>query len=683
MSGLTNFLAPYSNLIFSHRNTIIVVLGIILGCTALYALYGHWRVQRLERDVQAARSGAGRQPMPRPYASVQPAMEERPADAAGLPPVKGGRTYARNLGSALQKAGMGPGQSGQPIYSPPIPQGWAPNTAASQPITPSSPPLYSPASSTWGAPTPSTSWPAYPQPAQGTGRPGVNQPLPPQVPMYQPPAPGSQPPQPPTYYPPAYPAGPQAAPSMGQAPGAFAPPAIPMTPPPVPAIQPEASPQDAGRRAKGKRRRFNLSVLESLEKIVQPRQAPQPSQPQPGAVAPAQPTTVPAPPTATPAPAMPTPMPPHPAWGTTGKPAAPPAPEPAVVPPPASTQEPASVEAPSLSLNFEPPPSSPSAVEPAAESKAEPKPDARQSMRSMLFGEEPSTPARAGDAEETSAAAATEPAESSLEAAEIESPVTEIEPTPAAASEPVPSNEPVATEYSWQTAYSAPDLHEATAEGHDAAAETYEPVAESHEPASESHESVDERERERPTTPWEPLAWSSETSTVDEGSAPVETPPAEEHPAASVTAESPGDASGEPPASSDGNGSAGTMVIIEDDHTVAQYYATLFQGNGYRVEVANDGVSGVDLCTRVQPQVILLDVMMPRQNGILVLQTLRASDETRNTPVVVMSNFSEPTLIKRALQLGALEYVIKTQVEGPALLAAVPRWINREKAFAA
>jgi len=130
-------------------------------------------------------------------------------------------------------------------------------------------------------------------------------------------------------------------------------------------------------------------------------------------------------------------------------------------------------------------------------------------------------------------------------------------------------------------------------------------------------------------------------------------------------------------------GKAGVLVIIEDDQAAADYYATLFRGNGYEVNVANDGVSGVDLCVRVQPQVIMLDVMMPRQNGILVLQTLRASDETRNTPVVVMSNFSEPTLIKRALQLGALEYVIKTQVEGPALLSAMPHWMNREKAFAA
>lgn len=137
-----------------------------------------------------------------------------------------------------------------------------------------------------------------------------------------------------------------------------------------------------------------------------------------------------------------------------------------------------------------------------------------------------------------------------------------------------------------------------------------------------------------------------------------------------------------PAAAAGGPSGNGTLVIIEDDEQVGQYYATLLSGNGYTVEVATDGVSGVDLCTRLQPQVILLDVMMPRQNGILVLQTLRASDETRDTPVVVLSNFSEPTLIKRALQLGALEYVIKTQIEGAALLQAIPRWMKHEKAFA-
>jgi CheY-like chemotaxis protein len=305
----------------------------------------------------------------------------------------------------------------------------------------------------------------------------------------------------------------------------------------------------------------------------------------------------------------------------------------------------------------------------------------------MLFGEEPVAATESGQREDTSG-----PAEDWRQVAGVQSQEAPVEP-PAAASDPWrdqaavgdpagnATDEPVVTEYSWQTAEPAAAAAEPGPETHEPAGESHEPPVESHEPATESHESADSWSRPK-TTPWEPLTWSSETSPVDEAAGPVEAPPAEEHTVEPVMAESFGEPT-EPSASSDGGGAAGTMVIIEDDQSVAQYYATLFQGNGYRVEVANDGVSGVDLCTRVQPQVILLDVMMPRQNGILVLQTLRASDETKNTPVVVMSNFSEPTLIKRALQLGALEYVIKTQVEGPALLAAVPRWMNHEKAFAA
>ncbi len=206
-------------------------------------------------------------------------------------------------------------------------------------------------------------------------------------------------------------------------------------------------------------------------------------------------------------------------------------------------------------------------------------------------------------------------------------------------------------------------------------------------------ETIESREEDsEPSLAGAPPMESEASSDAPPSETPVATPELEPETAAASTGFSapafddaaPIESSSEPP-STDGEagGRGGTLVIIEDDQGVAQYYATLFKGNGYRVEVASDGVSGVDLCARMRPDVILLDVMMPRQNGILVLQTLRASDETKGTPVVVLSNFSEPTLIKRALQLGALEYVIKTQVEGPALLEALPRWMKNEKAFAA
>jgi CheY-like chemotaxis protein len=309
---------------------------------------------------------------------------------------------------------------------------------------------------------------------------------------------------------------------------------------------------------------------------------------------------------------------------------------------------------------------------PAAEPEAEKEPEVQKESLPLRFGPEvqaetvepePAEPEPATFEKEPEAEPEPEPVVAQASEAEPEpQPEPEPEPEPARgargsmrsmlfgeeaiakdkpepAPEPVASEpEPVAAEHPWGQSASVP-----------------EPITEAPEP---------EAVRPWDTAPiWQPEPEPETVATTE----PADAPGVPEAPAV--------DGGGEP--------SAGTVVIIEDDATAATYYATLFRGNGYHVEVANDGVSGVDLCTRLQPQLIMLDVMMPRQNGILVLQTLRASDETKNTPVVVMSNFSEPTLIKRAIQLGALEYVIKTQVEGPALLGALPRWMNHEKAFAA
>jgi CheY-like chemotaxis protein len=202
----------------------------------------------------------------------------------------------------------------------------------------------------------------------------------------------------------------------------------------------------------------------------------------------------------------------------------------------------------------------------------------------------------------------------------------------------------------------------------------------------------------------EPITWPAEPETVLSPAAveepppavdsaplaPVETPREEalpvaaaadraEIPSVPVPVASGGAPAGDEPAAADG---ARTILLIEDDEKVAQYYTMLFEARGYRVSIANDGVAGVDLATRLQPGLILLDVMMPRQNGMMVLQTLRATPATEETPIVILSNFTEPTLIQRALQLGAVEYVVKTQVKAEALANAVPKWMERQKAFA-
>ncbi len=651
MSGIQNFLTP---LIFANRDKVIVLLGALLAWSILWLLIHRWRNERLHRDLAAARSG-GSSGGGRRYATNAP-VEEAPVESGALPPVKGGRTYARNLGTALQKAGMAP-----QIYSPPSPPGWASNTNPSQPGGGQPGPPYAPQNVPWAAPAApqGSPWGGYPAGA-GRGMPG---PPPSPVPFYQPqqapPQPMSQPIAPPPGVPGPFappvgsPFGPPAFSPATSGPPApapsFAPPAFPGAPPAapafggnLPAVEPAAAEQAAGdamRRGKPKRRRFNFNVLENLEKMVQSKIA------------------EPAPPTGWTPPASPIPPatwtpPPSTAW-------TPPASAPAAVPAPPAPAAPAVPAAPEPTATAEPTP----AAEVSAPAEEVP---TVADFLPLRFG--PEVPA---ETEEVPASVEKEP-EPEPEAAavsEAEAPVVEPEPQPEA--EPEPSHEARGSMRSMLFGEESVSTHDAVPAAEPAASEP-EPVA-AEQPWGEHAsvpEPITEAAESEKTHPWTPApSWELE--------------PQPEEVAATTE---PGDGSHVPstPVGDGGGGpSAGTVVIIEDDPAAATYYATLFKGNGYHVEVANDGVSGVDLCTRLQPQLIMLDVMMPRQNGILVLQTLRASDETKNTPVVVMSNFSEPTLIKRAIQLGALEYVIKTQVEGPALLNALPRWMNHEKAFAA
>ena len=664
MSGLQEFLTPFSHLIFANRDKVIVLLAALLGWFTIQLLITRWRNERLERDLSAAKTG-GSAPSGRRYATSAP-VDEGHAEGGALPPVKGGRTYARNLGTALQKAGM----SGPAIYSPPTPAGWAPNTNPQAGPPPPQPGMASPYA------TPNAPWavPTQPPPAPWGFPAGAGRPMPGaqpgQVPFYQPqPAPSHPigPPQSPSPMPGVYgpppPFGQPAYPAAASGPTAPAPssaaPGIPMMPggmpgfgnPPggEPASGEPPSP-DGGRRGKPKRRRFNFNVLENLEKMVQQRVEPAPATgwtpPAPASAGPVTPPVT-TPPVSPPAPALTGPwQPPAIAADTTAPPKESPAIEEESLPlhfGPSDDEQPAEIDAATESetpstaedaqetVSFAPEESG--APEPEAagihgsEPETERKPDARRSMRAMMFGEEPGG---------------------------VEKPTEESTPEP----------EPASSDSSWSTKpwgrsedSSVSTDEESVVDGPSETTSAAGVPTES--TAAEAYDAW------RPTSPAEPdaePASATGTDSPETTGADVPQPPVAEN----------GDRPG-----------AGTIVIIEDDHAAASYYATLFKGNGYHVEVANDGVSGVDLCTRVQPQVILLDVMMPRQNGILVLQTLRASDETKNTPVVVMSNFSEPTLIKRAIQLGALEYVIKTQVEGPALLNALPRWMNREKAFAA
>jgi CheY-like chemotaxis protein len=116
------------------------------------------------------------------------------------------------------------------------------------------------------------------------------------------------------------------------------------------------------------------------------------------------------------------------------------------------------------------------------------------------------------------------------------------------------------------------------------------------------------------------------------------------------------------------------VLLVEDDAALAQMYRVKLERDGYTVQVAGDGAEALGLLAGDMPDLIFLDVRLPRMDGLTFLERLRGEPRTKNLPVVIVSNYSEEELIERGLQLGALEYLIKSQTTPGQLSQGVPDW---------
>ena len=118
------------------------------------------------------------------------------------------------------------------------------------------------------------------------------------------------------------------------------------------------------------------------------------------------------------------------------------------------------------------------------------------------------------------------------------------------------------------------------------------------------------------------------------------------------------------------------VLFVEDDPTVAQMYKLKLELDGYHVTMAKDGEAGLRLASELQPDLIFLDIRLPKMDGLAVLESLRSSPECKDTPVVILSNYGERELVDRGLKLGAREYLIKSQTTPARLSGGVEGWLK-------
>jgi CheY-like chemotaxis protein len=117
------------------------------------------------------------------------------------------------------------------------------------------------------------------------------------------------------------------------------------------------------------------------------------------------------------------------------------------------------------------------------------------------------------------------------------------------------------------------------------------------------------------------------------------------------------------------------ILLIEDDPAIALMYMTQLTAAGYAAEMAGDVSSGMELVRRRRPDLILLDLRLPQIEGFAVLEQVRDDPELQTIPIVVLSNFGDPSVVGRAMTLGAREYLIKSQTTPPQLVERIQRYV--------
>ncbi len=104
------------------------------------------------------------------------------------------------------------------------------------------------------------------------------------------------------------------------------------------------------------------------------------------------------------------------------------------------------------------------------------------------------------------------------------------------------------------------------------------------------------------------------------------------------------------------------ILVVEDDETLAAVYKQRLELEGFEIKHSKNGEDALDTAIKFQPDLILLDVMMPKLNGFDVLDILRNTPATRNIRIVMLTALSQPKDAERAKELGADDFLVKSQV---------------------
>jgi DNA-binding response OmpR family regulator len=123
------------------------------------------------------------------------------------------------------------------------------------------------------------------------------------------------------------------------------------------------------------------------------------------------------------------------------------------------------------------------------------------------------------------------------------------------------------------------------------------------------------------------------------------------------------------------------VLLIEDDPFLLNMYSTKFEIEGFQISVADNGEDGLKEIFNIKPDVILLDILMPKMNGFEVLEHIQKSEseEIKKIPIILLTNLNQDEDIKRGMQLGAVDYLIKAHFMPSEVVGKIEKALETRK----
>lgn len=118
------------------------------------------------------------------------------------------------------------------------------------------------------------------------------------------------------------------------------------------------------------------------------------------------------------------------------------------------------------------------------------------------------------------------------------------------------------------------------------------------------------------------------------------------------------------------------ILIVEDEEIILGLLKRKLEKEGYEVFIARNGEEGINKIKEIKPDLLLLDIVMPKKGGFEVMEYMRKSKEFKDTPVIVVSNSGQPVELDRARKLGATDWLIKTEFDPQEVIKKVKKQIS-------